>query len=208
MTPAATPSGGGPVADQDRTILDPAGAEAVAAPDQGRVERDHVEQRAEAQLLLQQPRERPALGPEAMRVEEQLAGVVTGLAVDVHGPGEVGGQAIVQPVGIGEPGIVVGQRDELARREGDPGPSSPRPSPSSTRATPGVDGDQLAGPGAIGLTAGVDVGQLMVADGEGPAAEGVEDLAERARPDREQAGLAEDAIDQHRPADVDSGRTR
>ncbi len=47
------------------------------------------------------------------------------------------------------------------------------------------------------------MGQLVVADGQRPAAECVEDLAERARPDREQAGLAQHAIDRHRPADVD-----
>ena len=145
------------------------------------IERDHVEQGAEAQLLLQEPRDRPALGPEQIRVEEQLAGVVAGLAVDVDGPGEIGGQAVVEPVGIGEPGVGLGQRRRARRREDDPGraraarrPPAParrrasRRSASRTRARSSGSGD-------------VDVGKLVVADGEGPAAEGVEDLAERAR---------------------------
>ena len=52
------------VADQDRTILDAFGPDAVASPHQSRVERDHVEQGAEPQLLLDEPADRPALGPE------------------------------------------------------------------------------------------------------------------------------------------------
>ena len=39
------------------------GGQAVAAADEGRVERDHVEQGAEAELLLDQPADRAAFGP-------------------------------------------------------------------------------------------------------------------------------------------------
>ena len=85
----------------------------MAALDEGRVERDHVEEGAEAELLLDQAPDRPALGPEQLRVEEQLARVVTRLAVDVDRAGEVGGQPIVEPEGIGEPGVRLGQDDEL-----------------------------------------------------------------------------------------------
>ena len=54
------------------------------------------------------------LGQDKVGVEEQLARVVAGLAMDVHGPGEVGRLAVVQPVGIGEPGVGLRQDDQLA----------------------------------------------------------------------------------------------
>ncbi len=75
------------------------------------------------------------------------------------------------------------------RGGGDPGPARRAPSPPSTQATPGVAAIRSRAVDAIGFPGGIDVGHLVVADGQCPAAEGVEDLAERARPDREEAGL-------------------
>ena len=82
------------------------------------------------------------------------------------------------------------------------GRTSARSSPARTRATPGSAGQHVAHARQVGGVGDVDVGQLVVADGEGPAAERVERLAERARPDVQQAGLAQGAVGQHRPADL------
>ena len=59
--------------------------------------------RAESQLLPRELQDRSALRPESARVEEQLARVIAGLAVDVDRAGEIGGQAIVEPVRISKP---------------------------------------------------------------------------------------------------------
>ena len=85
----------------------------MAATHQARVKGDNVKQRAEAQLLLDQAADGPALGPDQSRIEEELARVVARLAVDVDRPGEVGGKAVVEPVGIGEPGVGLRQDHEL-----------------------------------------------------------------------------------------------
>ncbi len=46
------------------------------------------------------------------------------------------------------------------------------------------------------------MGHLVVADGEGPAGERVEDLAERTGADAEQAGPAQDPVRLDEPGDV------
>ena len=89
-------------------------------------------------------------GQSELRVEEELARVVAGLAVDVDGPGEVGGLAVVEPVGIGEPGVGLGQGDELARPrmiEADLARARRR---DSTRATPGSPASRSRTRGAVG----------------------------------------------------------
>src|SRR5205823_14538909 len=61
---------------------------------------------------------------------------------------------------------------------------------------------QLADAGAVGGVGDVNVGKLMVADGEGTALERLEDLAERAGADAEKAGPAEHAIDEDRALNI------
>ena len=56
------------------------------------VERDHVEEGAEPHLLGDQPADHSTLRPGELRVEEKLARVIARLAVDVDGPGVVGGR--------------------------------------------------------------------------------------------------------------------
>ena len=107
--------------------------------------------------------------------------------MDVDRPGVVGGVAVVEPERIGEPGVGLGQGDELARPrvvEADlaallagAGPG-PRPAPAASRSRTAVQ---------VGRIGDVDVGHLVVADGEGAAAERVEDLAERAGADLQAA---------------------
>ena len=132
------------VADQDRPILGLRGPEAVAPSDERRVERDHVEERPEAQLLGESAGERSGASATLdLRVEEQLARIVAGLAVDVHGPGVVGRELVVEP-----------ERDRRTRRRDPTGPRSrpiaggrdrPRAGlrPSSSRATPGSIREQV-----------------------------------------------------------------
>ena len=129
-----------------------------------------------------------ALGPAESRVEEQLARVVAGLAVDVDCPGEVGGRRSSS------------QKDRRTRRRARRGrPARPlvdgrgrsRPLVAArTRRDAGHRRQDVSRLARIVGLADIDVGQLMVADGEGPAAERVQDLAERAGADSE-AGLAQ-----------------
>ena len=88
----------------------------MRALDQGRVERDHVHQHPEAELLLEQPprdlrfrRER-----RQRRVEEQLHRIVAGLAVDIHAAREIRRLRVVEPVVVGEPCVLLGHGDQVA----------------------------------------------------------------------------------------------
>ncbi len=75
-------------------------------------------------------------------------------------------------------------------------------------ADAGYRRDELAGPLAILGPSDIDVGELMVADGEGPAAERIEGLSERPGPDGQQARLAQDAIQIGSAGRRRSGHTR
>ncbi len=101
----ASSGGARAVADQDWPVFGLSGGHAVAALHEGRVERYHVKQGAEAELLLDEPSDGPAFGPEQRGIEEEFAWVVTRLAMDVHRAGEVGRQPIIEPVGISKPGV-------------------------------------------------------------------------------------------------------
>ena len=125
------------VGDQDRLVVRIGRGKPVTATHQAGIERDHVEQGAETELLLNQAADGPALGPEQAGVEEELARVVAGLAVDVDRPGEVGGLPIVEPVGIGEPGVGLRQDDELAGTRVVQPDLAAALRPARTRATPG-----------------------------------------------------------------------
>ncbi len=87
----------------------------MTAPRQTWVQRHHVEERSEPQFFLDQATDRAPVGPHQPRVVEKLTRVVTRLAMDVDRAREVGGRLVVEPVGIGEPGVRVGEKDDLAR---------------------------------------------------------------------------------------------
>ena len=168
------------------------------------VERDHVEERPESQLLGQESAgELELWGQGYLGVEEQFARVVAGLAVDVHRPGVVGG--------LGRRRARTGRRTRRRARRGrrsrpiagGPGRSRPTGLARESRATPGSPRREVADPPEVRRVLDVDVGELMVADGEGPARERVEDLAERARGGRrDQAGPAEDPVGLDHAGDV------
>src|SRR5690606_20602416 len=64
--------------------------------------------------FLEQATHRSELRRGELRVEEEFAGVVAGLSVDVDGSGVVGGPGVVEPEGVGKPGIGGGEQDDLA----------------------------------------------------------------------------------------------
>ena len=63
----------------------------VGSRHQAGIQRDHIKQTADPELLLQKEGYDPQLGKGDRRIDEQLARVVSGFAVDVDGAGEVGG---------------------------------------------------------------------------------------------------------------------
>src|SRR5204863_10024901 len=87
----------------------------VAAADEGGVEGDDVHAVAQAEALLEEPARDAKTGEGEARVDEDLARVVAGLSVDVDGAGEVGGARVVEPVRVGEPGVGLGEEDEVSR---------------------------------------------------------------------------------------------
>jgi hypothetical protein len=79
------------------------------------VERNDVEQAAQAELFAEQKPGDAQLGPAQLGIEEKLGGIVAGLAVDIDGAREVGRDGVVEPVIIGEPTARLGDGDEIAR---------------------------------------------------------------------------------------------
>ena len=160
----------------------------------------------EPQLLPRELQDRSALGPEQFRVEKQLARVVAGLAVNVDRAGEIRGEAIVEPVGISKPRIGLCDSDhQLAGIEGDRGRSQPRSAPAYRPAPrPAIPRSIRSARPASRSSASVeiDVRDLVIAHGEGPAAECVEHLTERPGPNLEQSRFAQHAIQEDRPGDV------
>ena len=81
----------------------------------GRVQTDDAHQVPHAEFLARQRDPGPALGRARVgRVEEQLGGVVPGLAVDLHEPGEVRRPGLVEPVVVREPRVRLGHEDQFA----------------------------------------------------------------------------------------------
>jgi hypothetical protein len=80
----------------------------------GVLRRDHVEERAQAKLALEQPPADREVRDAERRVDEQLDRVVAGLAVDVDRAGEVRGAVVIQPVVVAEPAIRQRDRHQLA----------------------------------------------------------------------------------------------
>ena len=88
-------------------------------------------------FFAEEPARDPELGRGELRVEEQLARVVARLPVDVDRPGVVGGPAVVEPERVGEPGVGLGEGDDLARPrvvEPDLAPRLAREEPGDARA--------------------------------------------------------------------------
>ena len=166
-----------------------------AAHERG-VERNHIEQRPETELAEQELAERAPLRPEQLRVVEQLARVVAGLAVDIDGAREVGRLRIVEPPAVGEPAVGGAHAHDVARTgmiESGGGPCGTR-----QRALDAVDlREQHLDAGDVGGIAHRDMGDLVVGDGECCAVLEIEDLAPVLKADREQSGLAEHAIEPH-----------
>jgi hypothetical protein len=86
----------------------------VAARHRRGVQRHHLHGVAQPDLLARQRHAGLQLGQRVGGVEEQLRRVVAGLAVDLDGPGVVGRPRVVEPVVVGEPGVGLGDRDQLA----------------------------------------------------------------------------------------------
>src|SRR5690606_2016211 len=108
-------------------------------------------------------------------VDEELGGVVAGLGVDVDGAGVVGGIGVVEPPVVGEPAIGLAEGDELSTAgmvEAD--------GALAFVVQDEVDaGDALQEGSDFGYALGVadvDVGDLVVGNGKGFAASGVEVL--------------------------------
>src|SRR5437899_8135729 len=91
-------------ADQDRAVRRIRRSPAVRSPYPAAVQRDHIHHVTEAECLLEEAIGEPQLCALAPG-EKQLRRVVAGLAMNVHGWGEVGRSGVVEPVVIGEPGV-------------------------------------------------------------------------------------------------------
>lgn len=188
--------------EQEGAVVGRGGREAVAAADEAGVEGDEVEEGSETEFFLDQAAGSVKAGESALGVEEQFAGVVARFAVDVDGAGVVGGGAVVEPEGVGEPGVGSAEGDDLAATgvvevEGLAFGSG------EEVGDPVELGEVVADAGDVLRALDVDVGDLMVADGEGAAVEGIEDFAEGSGAYGEPAGGAEGAVDQDGLRDVD-----
>ena len=176
------------------------GADAVGPLDQRGVEGDDIHEHAEPELFLEQPAGNAQLGEAQGGIEKQLHRVVAGLAVDIDAPGEVRGAGLLQPVIVGEPGILVGQGDEI------PGPGMIQPS-----GRPGGTGEDLTDSGSFfeqgphrgfeGTVVEVDMGHLMIGHREDPAGPGIQQLQAQLLPHRQPALLPEQAVEMHRAVD-------
>ena len=145
-------------------------------------------------FLRQQAEAGLGLRERVGRVEEQLGGVVAGLAVDLDAAGEVGRPVVVEPVVVGEPRAGLGDHDELA---GALVVEAVRAccSRSRTSSTPGSASSSVAGARQVGGVGDVDVGDLVVGDGERARRPRVEVLHPGLGVDLEQAGAAQGPVD-------------
>ena len=166
-----------------------------------RVEADHVHQVPHAQLLAGQ-RDRGPAPDRAGRptgVEEQLGGVVAGLTVDLHQPGEVRRPLVVQPVVIREPRVRLGDQHEFTG----PGMVEAARRLAGTvqhRRDPGQPGAHRTGGGEVTGIGHVDVGDLVVGHGERAGRPRVQVLHPGLGVNPQQARPAQRPVDVHRAA--------
>ena len=162
-----------------------------------RVERDDVQQVAHPRLLAQERRGGPGLDQAVVRVQEQLRGVVAGLAVDLDGAREVRGALRVEPVVVREPRVALGQSDEVpGALVSEAGGISIRSLEHQVHAPQRAD--RLPGAGQVLRRADVDVCDLVVSDRERARRPGIEVLHPCLLVDAQQPGAAQRAIDLHR----------
>ncbi len=102
-------------AQQHRRVVGTVRQPAVRAAHARRVERDDLHGVAEPSFLRSSVAPAFGLAQLVRRVEEELGGVVAGLAVDLHVAREVGRPLVVEPVVVGEPGVGLGDEHDLAR---------------------------------------------------------------------------------------------
>src|SRR5262245_25139961 len=87
---------------------------AVRTFDQRRVQRDDIHQGGEAERALGEPPSDRKLREANGGIEKQLDGIVSGLPMDFDEAREVGRVAVIEPIVIGEPGVMACQCDEFA----------------------------------------------------------------------------------------------
>ena len=141
-------------------------------------------------------------------IDEQLAGIVAGLAVDIDGAGVVGRERVVVPEVIGEPRVRLGDGDEIPARVRWPMPRTPgfrgRADLVDARRVFQQRADFVADRGIVHI----NMGDLVIGHGEGAAAAAIECLAAEFVLEREPAFRAEQAVEVDRPADTARCRIR
>ena len=125
---------------------------------------------------------------------EQLARVVAGLAVDVDGTGVVGGLGVVEPEVVGEPAAALGDEGEVA------GTGVVEVQDVVDAVEGAAGGLDFGGPLRRRARGEVDVGGLVVGDGEGGAGPGVKGVQAVFFADGEVAAFAQVAVDEDRGA--------
>ena len=161
----------------------------------GRVEADDAHHVAEAGGLAREREAGAQLGALlVVGVHEQLGGVVARLAVDLDLAAEVRRVLVVEPVVVGEPGVALGQHDELA------GALVRQPGRGQRLALEHLAhaverGDRLARGRDVGRVLYIHVRDLVVGDREGARGPRVQVLHARLRVDVQQAGAAQGAVD-------------
>src|SRR5579884_474268 len=138
----------------------------MTAAHQTSIERHHVEQSAEAELLLQQPPHGSPFRPQQMWIEKQLARVESRLTMNIHRASIVRRLPVIEPEGIREPSIGVGQGDQLA---------GTLVAEMNLIALVAVENaghafnseQHVTHTRSIDIVSDIDVGELMIANGEG-----------------------------------------
>jgi hypothetical protein len=110
----STPDEIGLLGDEHRSILRRVGKTSVRAADEGGIERNDIHQIAKAELFLQNAEAHPRHGRLQSRIQEQFSRVVSGLSVDVHRSGVIGGAVVIHPEVIGEPRVGLSQDNEIS----------------------------------------------------------------------------------------------
>ena len=114
--------------------------------------------------------------------------------MDVHGAGEIGRAAVMEPIIIGEPGVGLGDGDEItSARVGEAGGGLSRRIPDFSDA--GSFFQKLADGGRKRGIVQINVGDLMVGDGENAAGTGIENFAAELFLDGQPALLAKQAVE-------------
>src|SRR5262249_26065340 len=88
--------------------------EPVTAFHEASIERNDIDECADAELLERDLGKCSRLRPQQFWIKKQLAGIIAGLAVNIDGARVIRGAAIVEPEWIGEPCVWLGQRHNIA----------------------------------------------------------------------------------------------